>query len=84
MHLASHTKFSTRVLNLVLNLVARVKKKEQADEQAIDLHTMIQLYEKIPDQTAPGPARGRVAKSNPAFPGTVFLKITSMGNLSEN
>ena len=44
----------------------------------------VRPYEKIPDQTAPGPARGRVAKSNPAFPGTVFLKITSMGNLSEN
>ena len=42
MHLASHAKFSTRVLNfstrvldLVLNLVARVKTNEQADEHAI-------------------------------------------------
>ena len=39
MHLASHTKFSTRVLNLVLNLVARGKTNEQADEQAI--HTAV-------------------------------------------
>ena len=39
MHLASHTKFSTRVLNLVLNLVARAKTNEQADEQAI--HTAV-------------------------------------------
>ena len=39
MHLASPTKFSTRVLNLVLNLVARGKTNEQADEQAI--HTAV-------------------------------------------
>ena len=40
-----------------------------------DAHSLAPVYEKIPEQSAPGPARGRVTYLNPAFSGTVLWAI---------